>query len=73
MLVLSRRQNESLMIGDNIVITVISITSNQVRLGIQAPREVRVLRINTKTLHEPTEARADLPLSKEIQHRYRKK
>jgi len=44
MLILSRRPGESITIGDNIVVTVVSITGNQIRLGISAPREVRVLR-----------------------------
>ena len=42
MLVLSRRVAETLRIGDNIEITVIGVSGNQVRLGIVAPREVAV-------------------------------
>jgi carbon storage regulator len=44
MLILSRRPGESLTIGDNITVTVVSINGNQIRLGVNAPREVRVLR-----------------------------
>src|SRR3954452_18167120 len=44
MLVLSRRVGERLMIGDDIVVTVIEVRSDGVRLGIDAPREVRVHR-----------------------------
>jgi len=44
MLILSRRPGESLTIGDTITVTVVSINGNQIRLGIEAPREVRVLR-----------------------------
>jgi len=44
MLILSRRAGESLTIGDDIVVTVIAINGNQIKLGITAPREVRVLR-----------------------------
>jgi carbon storage regulator len=44
MLILSRRPGESLTIGDNITVTVVGISGNQIRLGINAPREVRVLR-----------------------------
>jgi carbon storage regulator len=44
MLILSRRPGESLTIGDEITITVIGVSGNQIRLGITAPREVRVLR-----------------------------
>ena len=44
MLVLSRRVGERLVIGDNIVITVIDVRSDGVRIGIDAPRDVRVNR-----------------------------
>ncbi|NTW39276.1 MAG: carbon storage regulator CsrA [Cellulomonadaceae bacterium] len=44
MLVLSRRVGERLIIGDNIVITVIDVRSDGVRIGIDAPREIRVNR-----------------------------
>jgi carbon storage regulator len=44
MLILSRRPGESLTIGDEITVTVIAVSGNQIRLGITAPREVRVLR-----------------------------
>lgn len=44
MLVLSRRVQETLVIGDDIRITLISIGGNQVRLGIEAPKHVSVHR-----------------------------
>ncbi|MEP4148585.1 MAG: carbon storage regulator CsrA [Halioglobus sp.] len=44
MLVLSRKAGESLVIGDDIVITVLEIRSQQIRIGISAPREVDVHR-----------------------------
>ena len=44
MLVLSRQRDESIMIGDNIVITVVDIRGDKVRLGIQAPTNVPVHR-----------------------------
>jgi len=44
MLVLSRRVGERLLIGDDIVVTVIEVRSDGVRLGIEAPREIRVHR-----------------------------
>ena len=43
MLILSRRPGESLTIGDDVVVTVVGVSGNQIRLGITAPREVRVL------------------------------
>ncbi len=42
MLVLTRREEEKIHIGDNIVITVVSIGNGRVRLGIEAPPEVRI-------------------------------
>jgi len=44
MLVLSRRLEETLIIGDDIRVTVLGISGNQVRLGIAAPKEVVILR-----------------------------
>jgi carbon storage regulator len=44
MLVLSRKLGEKIMVGENIVLTVVKIDRNQVRLGIEAPPEVPVYR-----------------------------
>lgn len=44
MLVLSRQRDESVMIGDDIEITIIDVKGDKVRLGITAPREVSVHR-----------------------------
>ena len=44
MLVLTRKQNEKIQIGDNIYLTVLRIKGNTVRLGIEAPQDVRVVR-----------------------------
>jgi carbon storage regulator len=44
MLVLTRRPGESIIVGQDIVITVIEIKGGQVRIGIDAPREVQVHR-----------------------------
>ena len=44
MLVLTRRPGESIVVGQNIIITVIEIKGGQVRIGIDAPREVQVHR-----------------------------
>ena len=44
MLVLTRKRNESIMIGDDIEVTVLSVAGEKVRLGIQAPRDVPVFR-----------------------------
>ncbi|MCZ7527677.1 MAG: carbon storage regulator CsrA [Acidimicrobiia bacterium] len=44
MLVLTRRANQSIMIGHDIVVTVLEVRGDQVRLGIRAPRDVDVHR-----------------------------
>ena len=44
MLILSRKVSESLMLGDEITVTVLGIKGNQVRIGIDAPRDVAVHR-----------------------------
>ena len=44
MLVLTRKINESIMIGDNIEVVVVSVHGEQVKIGIKAPREVTVHR-----------------------------
>ncbi len=44
MLILTRRIGESLMIGDNVAVTVLGVKGSQVRIGIDAPREVAVHR-----------------------------
>jgi len=44
MLVLSRQKDESIMIGDNVEITIVDVRGDKVRLGINAPREVPVHR-----------------------------
>jgi len=44
MLVLSRKKSESVVINDDIVITVVEVRGDKVRLGIQAPREIPVHR-----------------------------
>jgi carbon storage regulator len=44
MLILVRKPNQSVMIGDNIVVTVLRIKGQQITLGIQAPREIAVNR-----------------------------
>lgn len=44
MLVLSRHRDESIVIGDNVVITVVDIRGDKVRLGVTAPRETPVHR-----------------------------
>jgi carbon storage regulator len=44
MLVLTRKTNQSIIIGDNVEITVLSVSGDKVRIGIEAPRDISVFR-----------------------------
>ncbi|NRA24125.1 MAG: carbon storage regulator CsrA, partial [Oleispira sp.] len=44
MLILTRRVNETLMIGDEVTVTVLGVKGNQVRIGVDAPKSVEVHR-----------------------------
>jgi carbon storage regulator len=48
MLVLTRRQGESICVGDGIVITVLSTENGRARIGIKAPRDVRIDRTEVR-------------------------
>jgi carbon storage regulator len=66
MLVLSRKQNERIRVGDSVVVTVVRVSGDKVRIGIQAPPHVRVLRdeLDDTALGDVMlEAEAELPLS----------
>jgi carbon storage regulator len=66
MLVLTRRRTESIMIGDDIEVSVLAIAGEKVRLGIQAPREIPVFRkevyleIQQEKLEAGTSAREEV-------------
>ena len=63
MLVLSRKSMERFHIGDNVVVTVLEIHGNKVRIGISAPREIRVLRSELKEVipELPPDLVSDVP------------
>jgi carbon storage regulator len=44
MLVLSRKENEKIKLGDNITLTIVRVSGDKVRLGIEAPSDVVILR-----------------------------
>jgi len=44
MLILTRRVGETLMVGDEVTVTVLGVKGNQVRIGVNAPREIAVHR-----------------------------
>ncbi len=58
MLVLSRKENERIRLGDSIVVTVVRVSGGKVRLGIEAPADMVVLR---DELAERLTAAVDLP------------
>ena len=61
MLVLTRKSNQSIMIGDEIEVSVLAIMGEKVRIGIQAPRDVPVFRkeVYIEIQDEQTEASGD--------------
>ncbi len=59
MLVLSRKLGEKIIIGENIVVTVVKIDRNQIRLGIEAPQDVPVYREEIHPGTRPAEAPQD--------------
>ena len=48
MLILSRRVGETLVIGNDVTVTVLGVNANQVRIGVKAPKEVRVDRVEVR-------------------------
>ena len=66
MLVLTRKRNESIMIGDDIEVSVLSVSGEKVRMGIEAPRDIPVFRkevyleIQQQRLEAGTSARKEV-------------
>lgn len=60
MLVLSRKLGEKIVIGDNVVITIVKIDRNQIRIGIEAPQDIPVYR------EEIAPNRAELVKAREV-------
>jgi carbon storage regulator len=60
MLVLSRKESQRIRLGDSIVITIVKISGDKVRVGIEAPSDVLVLRDELEA-HEPSNVAKELP------------
>ncbi|MDP9377751.1 MAG: carbon storage regulator CsrA [Actinomycetota bacterium] len=67
MLIITRKAGEKIMFGDDVVVEIMEVVGNQVRVGIQAPRSVRVYReelweaVKRENLAAVGAAPADLP------------
>lgn len=62
MLVLTRKKNEKIRIGDNVVVTVIDIGGGRVKLGVEAPKEVSITRPDANPpSDEPPQSGGDQP------------
>jgi carbon storage regulator len=71
MLVLSRRENERIKLGSSIVVTVVRVTGDKVRLGIEAPADVLVLREELDQAPPLASIESDVssPLAERYRHR----
>ena len=59
MLVVTRKSDESITIADNIEITVLEINKDKVKIGINAPKEVKIFRSELKLLRQTNEQAAN--------------
>jgi len=66
MLVLSRKKNESIVIDDRIVLTIVDVRGDKVRLGIEAPRDVPIHRSEVHEALQRVKQAAPEPSSPEV-------
>ncbi len=59
MLVITRKLNEGIVIGDDVELTILEISKDRVKIGINAPKEVKVFRTELKTLRQTNEQSAN--------------
>lgn len=63
MLVLSRKENERIRLGDSIILTIVRVSGDKVRLGIQAPPDVLVLRDELEAFAKPGKAGDEIEIA----------
>ncbi len=68
MLVLSRKESQRIRLGDQIVITIVKISGDKVRVGIEAPSNVLVLRDELETRTPATPAATTAPPPPQLRH-----
>lgn len=61
MLVLTRKIGERIMIGDDIIVTLVDIDRGKVRLGVEAPRDVQIIREELIPAHHKKPVKLDVP------------
>ncbi len=79
MLVLSRKQNQKIRIGNDVVITIVNISESSVKIGIEAPTSVKILRdeLYESVKQQVSEAQKstasiDMETIKQIKHKFKK-
>ena len=70
MLVLSRKESQRIRLGDSIVITIVKISGDKVRVGIEAPSEVLVLRDELEAHQPSTAAKEQKPADESVALRH---
>lgn len=75
MLVVTRKQDESIIISDNIEITVLEVGKDKVKIGINAPKEVKIIRSELKAAQQTNEqaARAGAGVAELLKNRKEEK
>lgn len=71
MLVLTRKRDEKILIGDNIVVTVVEISGDKVRLGVDAPQDVPIVRDNAINCAPKSAENKGKPVAKAREPRFK--